>query len=205
MVKDRSAWAALMVGALMVVGATAVLAQDDDAPVPGGATLADVQAVAVNGTSNLVGQEDPGTSEYDSGIVRVRGNRLVTVELSSDDRVSGRAVINVNFDAYPDQSGLPGATQVRYGRMRLQNEGGAWVGHFSGSLANGGFVQTYWLEGTGDYEGLSYVMTAGGNGNTWRSSGLIFPGDIPLTAGGNSLPVEAIDLELPAFAAPGGS
>ena len=205
MVKDRSAWAALMVGALLALGGTAAYAQDDEAPAPEGEVLADVQAVTVNGTSNLVGQEDPGTTEYDRGIVRVRGNRLVTVELSSDERVSGRAVITVNFDAYPDQTGLPGATQVRYGRMRLLNEDGAWEGHFSGSLTNGGFIQTYWLEGSGDYDGLSYVMTAGGNGNTWRSAGLIFPGDIPPLGGGNYLPLDPIGRDLPAVLAPGGS
>jgi hypothetical protein len=203
MVKDRSAWTALMVGALTALGGTPALAQESGAPAPEGGALAEVQAVAVNGTSNLVGQEDPGTTVYDAGIVRVRDNRLVTVELSSDERVSGRAVINVNFDAYPDQSGLPGATQVRYGRMRLENGDGAWEGHFSGSLANGGFVQTYWLEGSGDYEGLSYVVTAGGNGSTWRSAGLIFPGDIPPMGGGNSLPLDAIGRELPTFIAPG--
>lgn len=198
MVKDRSARAALMVGALLALAGTPALAQDGEAPAPGQG----VQAVSVSGTSTLVGQEDPGTTVFDAGIVRVRDTRLVTVEQSSDERVAGRAVITVNFDAYPDQSGLPGATQVRYGRMRLENEDGVWEGHFGGSLANGGYVQTYWLEGSGDYEGLSYVVTAGGMGNTWRSAGLIFPGDIPPMGGGNSLPLDAIDRELPAFIAP---
>ena len=134
-------------------------------------------------------------------MLRVRDNQLATVEASSDPRVAGQATITVNYDAYPDETGFPGATQVRYGEMQLVNEDGTWVGSFAGSLANGGFVQTYWLEGTGAYEGLSYVVTAGGLGNTWRSQGLIFPGAIP-PMGGTSLPVDAISLELPISFAP---
>ena len=202
MVRDRSARVALIVGALVAFGAKVALGQAE----PDQATEASpaaLRAVAVSGTSTLVGVASPGTMEVDGDVIRVRDNELVTVEASSDPRVAGRATIAVNYDAYADQSGLPGATQVRYGKMRLQNEGGAWVGHFAGSLANGGFVQTYWLAGEGTYEGLSYVVTAGGNGNTWLSQGLIFPGEIPPLGGGVSLPVDAIGRDLPTALAPG--
>lgn len=171
---------------VLALGATAALGQSEEQI-----------AIAVTGTSTLVGQAHPGTTTVDGAIVRVRDNVLLTVERSSDPRVSGRATISVNFDAYPDRSGTPGATQVRFGSMRLENEDGAWSGRFAGTLANGGFVQTYWLEGEGEYEGLSYVVTAGGNGNVWRSQGLIFPGDIPPMGGAPSLPIEGPDLELP--------
>lgn len=200
MVKDRSARAALFFGALLAFGGTAVLAQPDQPEPPAREVMQ--QAVPVAGTSTLVGQLSAGVTALDGAIIRVRGNELVTVEESSDPRVSGRALISVNFDAYPDPSGIPGATQVRYGEMRLQNEDGAWSGHFTGSLGGSGFLQTYWLEGEGAYEGLSYVVTAGGSGNTWQSAGLIFPGEIPPMGTSISLPVDAIPGDIPAAWAP---
>ena len=201
MVKDRSARAALVISALMAFGGPTALAQQGEPPAAGEDALSTPAAVSVLGTSTLVGQASPGTSELDAGVVRVRDNQLITVEASSDPRVAGQATITVNFDAYPDASGLTGATQVRFGEMRLENEDGAWAGSFTGSLANGAFVQTYWLEGSGAYEGYSYVVTAGGSGNTWRSQGLIFPGAIP-PMGGTSLPVDAIERDLPLAIAP---
>lgn len=197
MVKTRPASLALALIALMSVASTATLGRSGG---DGGAEAdpsGDQVAVAVTGTSTLVGEADRGTSLLDGSIIRVRDNVLITVEDSSDPRVRGRATITVNFDAYPDGAGLPGSTQVRYGEARLENDLGAWAGHFSGSLANGGFVQTYWLEGEGSYEGLSYVVTAGGNGNVWRSQGLIFPGDLPPLGKGNTLPIDSLDLDLP--------
>ena len=196
MVKDRMARAALFFGVLLAFGGTSAMAQSEPAEPP--EPEVSQQAVPVAGTSTLVGQLSPGVTALDGAIIRVRGNQLVTVEESSDPRVSGQATINVNFDAYPGPDGIPGTTQVRFGQMRLVNEDGAWSGRFSGSLGGAGFLQTYWLEGEGAYEGLSYVVTAGGNGNVWQSSGLIFPGDVPTVGAGNSLPIDAIGDERPA-------
>lgn len=187
MVTMRSIGATLAGAVLLALAGTAALAQPDESDA----------AIEVSGTSTLVGQAEPGTTSIDGGIVRVRGNVLVTLEQSSDPRVSGRGTITVNFDAYPDAAGMPGATQVRFGEMRLENDGGAWSGRFAGTLANGSFVQTYWLEGEGAYEGLSYVVTAGGNGNVWLSQGLIFPGPIPPLGRGPSLPFEGPRVDLP--------
>lgn len=197
MARDRSARAALLFGALLALGGTATTAQDATAPMADDEAAEPLAAVSVVGTSTLVGQGSPGTAAVDGSVLRLRGNELTTIEAASDDRASGRAFITVNYDAYPDADGTMGATQVRYGRMLLVNEGGTWEGRFAGSLANGAFVQTYWLEGTGDYEGYSYVVTAGGLGNTWRSQGLIFPGDIPPMGSGVSLPIDAIEGDPP--------
>ena len=202
MVKDRLARAALFFGVLLAFGGTTAMAQSDQPESPGSTTPQ--QAIPVAGTSTLVGQLSPGVTAIDGAIIRVRGNQLVTVEETSDPRVSGQATITVNFDAYPDEAGIPGATQVRYGQMRLENADGAWSGNFTGNLGGSGFLQTYWLEGEGAYEGLSYVVTAGGSGNTWQSSGLIFPGDLPPMGTSVSLPVDSIQGDLPvAFALPG--
>lgn len=163
---------------------------------------ADQAAVAVSGTSTLVGEAAAGTTTLDGEIVRVRDNVLVTLESSSDPRASGRAIISVNIDAYPDPDGQAGASQVRFGTMRLVNDAGAWAGRFAGSMAGGGFVQTYWLEGEGGYSGYSYVVTAGGNGQVWRSQGLIFPGRLPPLGGGPSLPIDGPERELPTASRP---
>lgn len=195
MVKDRMARVALFFGVLLAFGGTGAMAQSEPAEPPG--PEVSQQAVPVAGTSTLVGQLSPGVTALDGAIIRVRGNELVTVEESSDPRVSGQATISVNFDAYPGPNGIPGTTQVRFGKMRLVNDDGAWSGRFTGSLGGSGFLQTYWLEGEGAYEGLSYVVTAGGSGNTWQSSGLIFPGEIPPMGTSVSLPIDAIEGDLP--------
>jgi hypothetical protein len=195
MVKDRMARVALFFGVLLAFGGTGAMAQSE--PAEPAAPEVSQQAVPVAGTSTLVGQLSPGVTALDGAIIRVRGNELVTVEESSDPRVSGQATISVNFDAYPGPNGIPGTTQVRFGEMRLVNEDGAWSGRFTGSLGGSGFLQTYWLEGEGAYEGLSYVVTAGGSGNTWQSSGLIFPGEIPPMGTSVSLPIDAIEGDLP--------
>jgi hypothetical protein len=80
----------------------------------------------------------------------------------------------MNVDAFADGTG-----QVRYGTMRIENEDGSWDGSFAGRLANGRFIQIYWLRGRGDYDGFTYVVTAGGDGPVWASEGLIYPGAPP--------------------------
>lgn len=188
-------WRASVLATVAIVAlVTAVQAQVE---APAAAEARDQAAVAVTGTSTLVGEAAAGSTSVDGNVVRVRDNVLVTLEASTDPRVSGRATISVNIDAYPDAAGRPGVSQVRFGRMRLVNDDGAWAGHFAGSFANGAFVQTYWLEGEGDFDGLSYVVTAGGNGQVWRSQGLIFPGRLPPLGDGPRLPIDGLDRETP--------
>jgi len=181
----------LAAAALAVVGASAAVSAAA-AELP-----ADDVAVSVSGTSTLVGQLEPGTTSVEDDVVRTRGTVLVTVEESSDPRVSGRAIIRLDIDAYPGPGGVPGAAQVRYGEMRLENDDGAWEGWFAGRFNGSRFIQTYWLAGEGAYEGLSYVVTAGGNGNTWLSDGLIYPGELPPVGNVNRLPVDGPGRDVP--------
>lgn len=183
--------AIVTMAALPLVAVAPVRALDSGQPDPSQV------AVSVNGTSTLIGESTPGTVSVEGDVVRIRDNVLLTLEAATDDRASGRATITVNIDAYPDPSGLAGASQVRFGTMRLVNGHGAWSGRFLGSLANGGFVQTYWLEGEGAFDGLSYVVIAGGNGPVWRSQGLIFPGRLPPMGGLPRLPIDGIDRDFP--------
>jgi hypothetical protein len=136
-------------------------------------------AVEVSGTSTLVDELEAGTISIEGGVARQRGVVLVTSEASSDPRASGRGTITLDVDAYADARGVLGATQVRSGSMRLENEAGEWFGRFAGRLSGGRFIQTYWLRGEEDYAGLTYVVTAGGNGPIWATEGLIYPGEPP--------------------------
>jgi hypothetical protein len=157
--------------AAVLVMATAVGAAEAEMP-PG-------VAVEVTGTSTLIAEEASGTTSLEDGVARQRGAVLITNEESSDPRVSGRGTIMLNVDAFTDPEGNLGTVQVRYGTMRIENEGGSWEGSFAGRLSNGRFIQTYWLRGDGEYEGLTYVVTAGGDGPVWVSEGLIYPGAPP--------------------------
>lgn len=136
-------------------------------------------AASVQGTSRLVGQVQPGSTVIEAGVLMTRQNILLTVEEASDLRVTGRARITLNIDAYLNGGDGPPGLQIRYGTMRLVNDDGAWEGRFTGRLDAGGFAQTYWLVGEDAYEGLTYVMTAGGEGPVWASSGVIYPGRPP--------------------------
>lgn len=183
--------AATLAGAVLaVVGASGAVSAADEPP-------ADDVAVSISGTSTLIGQLEPGTTSVEDDVVRTRGTVLVTVEESSDPRASGRGTIRLDIDAYPGPGGVPGAAQVRYGEMRLENDDGAWEGWFAGRFNGSRFIQTYWLAGEGAYEGLSYVVTAGGNGNIWLSDGLIYPGELPPGGSLDRLPVDGPGRDLP--------
>lgn len=156
--------------ALVVTGSGAAAAPADDEP---------AGAVSVSGTSTLMGSVERGTTTLEDGIVRTRGTKLITIERASDPRVNGRALITLDVDSYPEAGGGSRVLQVRYGTMRLVNEEGTWEGSFAGRLTETGFTQTYWLEGTGAYDGFTYVVTAGGDGPVWESAGLIYPGRPP--------------------------
>jgi hypothetical protein len=163
--------------------------------VPGSAQDPDVPglAVEVSGTSTLVGEEGRGTASLEDGIARQRGAVLITAEQASDPRASGRGTITLNVDAFSGPDGNLSGAQVRFGRMRLENDGGAWEGAFAGRFSGGRFIQTYWLRDEGGYAGLTYVVTAGGQGPVWLSEGLIYPGSPPA-----GTPAEQVDPSRPA-------
>jgi hypothetical protein len=154
-----------------MVSATGAVAQDEEAAV--------LAAVSVTGTSALVGQTAPGTATVEDGVAHQRDAVLITTETSSDARVAGRGTITLNVDAFTGPDGVMGSSQIRYGTMRIENEAGSWEGSFAGRFSNGRFIQTYWLRGHDAYAGLTYVVSAGGNGPLWASEGLIYPGSPP--------------------------
>jgi hypothetical protein len=95
--------------------------------------------------------------------------------VSADDpRIEGTLTMSANIrefdpDQGPDQTTDP--IYVMVGRVRIDNEAGAWVGTLEGS-DNGGLVR---LQGTGGYAGLRAVMAMGGLGG----HGIILSADEP--------------------------
>jgi len=195
------AWTSTQAGATASAQDTAASAQDTAAserPIAAASAPPEpTVAVSVRGTSTLVGLLDAGSTVVEDGVVRTRDSVLQTVERSSDPRVSGEATITLDIDAYRGGEGTSFGGQVRYGRMRLENEDGAWEGDFTGRLSASGFLQTYWLAGEGAYAGWSYVVTAGGNGDVWFSDGLIYPGAVPAASALEGLPIEGPARDLP--------
>lgn len=178
MLGTRSARLAISLTLALATGGSVATAQSADGRGSG--------AVQTTGTSTLAGEVMPGDQSFVDGVLSVRDNVLVTVEDTSDPRTSGRATITVNSDTYLPTDATASPMQIRYGQMLIENDEGTWAGTFMGRLSHGAFTQTYWLRGEGAYEGLSYVVTAGGMGPVWESQGVIYPGELPPT--GSSAP-----------------
>ena len=79
---------------------------------------------------------------------------------SSDPRISGTWTEAYDFRGWeaPDDSGLPFSPSVNSGAVRIDNEGGAWVGTWDAiGSASSGYAWTR-LQGEGAYEGLTAVI-----------------------------------------------
>ncbi len=144
-------------------------------------------AVLVHGTETcmpgnlLIPGPDP------SGTTRVR-DATITCEMDFDDpRVSGIKAGPFEFDGWGT---LGDGAFVQWGTPRtITNDGGTWVGWFSGAYASEhGDMITLWFEGTGAYEGLSFFEWVDGSGS-YEVTGLIFPGKPPATASAFAAPV----------------
>lgn len=85
------------------------------------------------------------------GVVQSRGAHWVYRDESSDPRLAGRYDVVINLDQR--QSDMSGRL---WGTGRLSNEGGSWVGKWTGGIAAGGDVHHVYLvvEGRGGYAGL---------------------------------------------------
>lgn len=174
-------------------------------PSPGASIIpAGDLAVAVVGTGTYLGDVDgEGGSERvtaDSITQSRAGEGYMQVTLRmSDPRLSGTLKQWGNSDdfGWPDGEGF----ELMWGTFRLENEGGAWEGPYRGAArwdvealgtpppsfhdvafgASMYWTWDGWLEGSGDYEGLSaWVRIENGDGQfIGPVVGLIFPGPLP--------------------------
>ena len=98
----------------------------------------------------------------------------------SDPRVSGEGRVAFEGDW---QSNTSSTNYALWGEYSLTNDGGTWEGEWTG------FVDLYgnhhimsWLRGTGDYEGLSFLVSADQQPDGELDlTGLIYPGELPST------------------------
>lgn len=138
-------------------------------------------AVYVTGTQRCLAGAGKVTTDAD-GETHQRGGTLWCMNEGIDPRVSGEMTGTFEFDGWG--SSRMNLAFVQWGTVRLENDDGAWVGHYSGAAApDTGDLVTFWFEGTGGYAGLSYFLwahmpiSAGPVG--FPVVGLIFPGSPP--------------------------
>jgi hypothetical protein len=124
----------------------------------------------VRGTEVVSGiVSGPITTE--DGVRQMRGLTATSIDTMDDPRVSGTGAIVGNYDAYGDVG-------TQWGTYRLENADGAWEGTWRGAIwsRGGGTEHTWWLTGSGAYEGLTYYAYVN---SSLRVEGIIFPGEAP--------------------------
>jgi hypothetical protein len=144
--------------------------------------------VSHGATTVVQGREDCDLAESahatmttdSDGTVRFREGWFDCVVTNNDPRIAGIAHYTLDMDRY-GTSGTD-ATQVMWGTIRIENEGGAWEGDYEGVYTSeSGDVFTVLYTGTGGYEGLSYYQWAvETRGASWPTKGVIFPGTVPV-------------------------
>jgi hypothetical protein len=117
----------------------------------------------------------------ESGVTRQRDGTLQCVNEVNDPRVSGEITGTFTFDGWGSARNL---AFVQWGEVQLENDGGVWVGHYSGvATPDTGDLVTFWFEGTGGYSGLSFFEWSEMPGSLgvvgFPVVGLIFPGSPP--------------------------
>ena len=106
-------------------------------------------------------------------------------DTTNDPRVSGTSTDTWSVDFYSEK-GRPPTVGIDWGWRRLVNEGGSWEGPIVGVVFPGPRDEiTFWLTGSGDYEGLTYYMHIGAvagptpEGAVYPIEGIIFRGSPP--------------------------
>ena len=158
------------------VASTGILTAPRDVATPGGAPASEAEPefIVVEGSGSFLGES----------VVNGRTEM-------SDPRVSG------DWDIAQEMTCLPGGgyTCAKWGQATLTNEGGTWEGEWAGfhepiasELPMGQHSIMSWLEGTGDYEGLSFISTLTGDPSDTQARGIIYEGPIPPTVTLGALP-----------------
>lgn len=114
--------------------------------------------------------------------IKQRGGTIECVNELNDPRVNGEIKGTFAFDGWG--SSRNNLAFVQWGEVRLENDGGAWVGRYSGvATPDTGDLVTFWFEGTGGYAGLSFFEWSEMPGSLgivgFPVAGLIFPGSPP--------------------------
>lgn len=144
----------------------------------GGATVALLLSVTAAGAmAQEWGEEDwvvfTGESTYACGSNGV----CQFTDTMSDPRVSGDGDVRIELGCSPRTTCSMG------GEVSITNDAGAWQGHWIGFIEEGlGHDLMGWMEGTGDYEGWSYIaryIDVDGDQRYEDVKGLIYRGELP--------------------------
>jgi hypothetical protein len=131
----------------------------------------------VTGTDTFSLDEGRVRSDPD-GTSHSRGGEFRSTLESDDERVSGTHVATWSTDRWGT---VYDGALVQWGKSRITNAGGGWVGRYTGIYTPKTHdVMTWWFTGTGGYEGLSMYLwetTSGGFEATFHA--LVFPGEPP--------------------------
>lgn len=139
-------------------------------------------AVLVRGVETCVVTPGPLGSPDADGTMHGRGGTLRCTDVANDPRVSGSVSGTFDADAWgPDSEEV---AFVMWGTLRLENEGGAWEGRYTGAnTTETGDMYEVWYTGTGGYAGLSYFQwvtpACAPVQDRLEFVGLIFPGPPP--------------------------
>jgi len=183
----RKLWAA---GAAIVVcltlGGLPALAQEGEPTQRPEASPSSPPAPRIVGPFTIVsGTEEFGVGDFESsvdaaGVTKARHVPVTCLDVMNDPRVSGTATDDWNFDFF----GVPPTAGLDWGTRRLVNDGGAWEGVILGAAFGGGHEElTFWLVGSGGYEGLSYYMQFDGTvpaSMVYPVEGIIYEGALPM-------------------------
>lgn len=120
---------------------------------------------------------DKGTRTTSSdGTYEILDGTITYTVISNDARVSGTGTGTWHGNRWGTSS--DGAI-IQWGEETITNENGTWETTFDGFWTSSlGDVITYWWQGTGDYESLTFHMVTTGD-SAWEWVGLIYPGTPP--------------------------
>ncbi len=140
-------------------------------------------ATLVRGEESCRGENVTVPSPDPIGITHVRDFLLTCTMRFNDPRVSGTKSGPTSMDGW-GPGAMPDAIVQWGSSRRIENEGGAWVGAFSGIYTTEtGDLITTWFTGAGGYEGLSFfewiAIPPGTVTSGYPVVGLIFPGSPP--------------------------
>lgn len=129
-------------------------------------TIEDVASIPAAGVpaihASVCSVANSGTTTTVEGIEQTRGMVLLCGATVSDPRLEGDITVTVDIETRAD-----GSADMR-GTSAVRNEGGAWTGSFSGTVAAGYTTHrlTGTLVGSEGYAGLAYPFTQVGTGET---------------------------------------
>ena len=162
--RSIKAFTTLVAGAVLTLAMAAPAAAQVDA------------ASAVRGTIDECLTITQGTTTTGPGASAVTINQAWgCVGETDDERLSGDVSLVYNIAGWSDVGA------IQYGWVSIQNEGGSWDGAWSATVREGGEqVIMAWYEGTGEYEGWSYIETQYGDYQQPRETfGIVYPGSLP--------------------------